>query len=172
MAEDKYVELARKTIEKYIVDGELLQVPTELPDEMLRTRAGAFVSLHRAGQLRGCIGTISATKESVAQEIICNAISAATNDPRFEPVRKDELEDLEISVDVLKEAEKIDSLAQLDVKRYGVIVTKGWRRGLLLPDLDGVDTPLEQVQIALMKAGLSQNEKGYTLERFEVIRHT
>lgn len=172
MAEDKYVELARITIENYIVDGELLQVPTELPDEMLRTRAGAFVSLHRAGQLRGCIGTISATKESVAQEIICNAISAATSDPRFEPVRKDELEDLEISVDVLKEAEKIESLAQLDVKRYGVIVTKGWRRGLLLPDLDGVDTPLEQVQIALMKAGLSQNEKGYTLERFEVIRHT
>ena len=152
MAEDKYVELARKTIENYIVDGELLQVPAELPDEMLRTRAGAFVSL--------------------AQEIICNAISAATSDPRFEPVRKDELEDLEISVDVLKEAEKIESLAQLDVKRYGVIVTKGWRRGLLLPDLDGVDTPLEQVQIALMKAGLSQNEKGYTLERFEGIRHT
>ena len=171
MSEDKYVELARKTIEAYIRGREVIDVPEDLPEEMLNTMAGAFVSLHRNGNLRGCIGTISATRDSVAEEIISNAISASTRDPRFEPLREGELEDLEISVDVLGDAEQIDSMEELDVKRYGVIVTKGWKRGLLLPDLDGVDTPAQQVKIALMKAGLSPDETGYTLERFEVIRH-
>lgn len=169
---DKYVELARATIEKYIRTGNILEVPKDLPDEMLKEQAGAFVSLHRQGRLRGCIGTIQATQSNIAKEIISNAISASTRDPRFRPLREEELDDLEISVDVLGRAERVSSLEDLDVKRYGVIVTKGYRRGLLLPDLEGVDTPAQQVGIALMKAGLSENERDFILERFEVIRHT
>ena len=172
MSGDKYVELARKTIENYVRTGEVIKVPDGLPEEMLSTRAGAFVSLHRLGKLRGCIGTIQGVQENVAKEIISNAVSASTKDPRFRPVRPEELDDLEISVDVLGDAEQVGSLEDLDVKRYGVIVTKGYRRGLLLPDLEGVDTPRQQVEIALMKAGLSRDEEDFILERFEVIRHT
>ena len=139
--------------------------------QLSSTRAGAFVSLHKDGRLRGCIGTIMATKDCVAEEIIENAISASTRDPRFSPVTPEELEELEYSVDVLGETEKISSEKELDVKRYGVIVTKGRKRGLLLPNLDGVDTVEEQVEIAKRKAGLSPDEKGCQMERFEVVRH-
>ncbi|MBO6109211.1 MAG: AmmeMemoRadiSam system protein A, partial [Eubacterium sp.] len=140
---------------------------SELEDK----HAGAFVSIHKEGRLRGCIGTISATKDRVADEIIENAISASVRDPRFDPIEEDELDRLEISVDILSDAEEISSVDQLDPKRYGVIVTKGMRRGLLLPDLDGVDTVEEQLSIAKRKAGLSGDEKGCTVERFEVVRH-
>ena len=170
-AEDAYVRLARKSLESYIVSKEKIRVPADVPAEMLQTRAGAFVSLHKEGRLRGCIGTIGPVQENVAEEIIENAISASTRDPRFDPVTIDELSDLEYSVDVLGETEPIDSPDQLDVKRYGVIVTKGFKRGLLLPNLDGVDTVEEQLAIAKRKAGLSPNETGCTLERFEVVRH-
>ena len=142
-----------------------------MPEEMLKNRAGVFVSLHKDGRLRGCIGTIQAKKKNIAEEIVENGISAATKDPRFSPVRADELNTLEISVDVLGNAEEIRSKDELDVKRYGVIVTKGFRRGLLLPNLDGVDTVDEQVSIALRKAGLSEHEKNFRMERFEVVRH-
>lgn len=134
-------------------------------------RAGAFVSLHKNGQLRGCIGTIMATRETLADEIIENAISASTRDPRFSPVTEEELDELEYSVDVLGETEKITSEKELDVRRYGVIVTKGMKRGLLLPNLDGVDTVEEQLRIAKQKAGLSPEERECELERFEVVRH-
>ncbi|MCI8371945.1 MAG: AmmeMemoRadiSam system protein A [Lachnospiraceae bacterium] len=122
-------------------------------------------------QLRGCIGTIAAVQDSIAEEIIENAISASQRDPRFEPIVEDELERLVISVDVLGEPERITSAAELDVKRYGVIVTKGHRRGLLLPNLDGVDTVEEQVAIARSKAGIGE-EEDVELERFEVVRHS
>ena len=130
-----------------------------------------FVSLHKDGMLRGCIGTIQAVKRNIAEEIVENGISAATKDPRFSPVRPEELEALEISVDVLGKPEMIRSKEELDVKRYGVIVTKGFRRGLLLPNLDGVDTVEQQLSIALRKAGLSEREKDFEMERFEVVRH-
>jgi len=169
--EDFYVQLARNTIEKYITTGTIPDVPEGLPEEMYNRKAGVFVSVKKAGNLRGCIGTIMATKPSVAEEIISNAISAAVHDPRFEPIEPGELDKLSISVDVLGDAEKITSPSQLDVKRYGVIVTKGLRRGLLLPDLEGVDTVEEQVAIAKQKAGIGSGEDA-GLERFEVIRHT
>ena len=169
--EDPYVQLARKTVEMYVRDRVRPEVPQDLPPEMLNTRAGAFVSIHEHGKLRGCIGTIAPVRSSVAQEIIDNAVSASTRDPRFDPITADELEWLEISVDVLGEAEPIESPAQLDVKRYGVIVTKGTKRGLLLPDLDGVDTVEEQIAIAKRKAGISEWDKNVQLERFEVVRH-
>ena len=133
--------------------------------------AGAFVSLHAHGQLRGCIGTTGPTTESVAWEIVQNAVSACARDPRFPPVTVAELDSLEYSVDVLGQPEPISSSSELDVKRYGVIVSCGSRRGLLLPDLEGVDTVEQQIDIARQKGGISSREK-YTLERFEVVRHT
>ncbi len=169
-ASDAYVKLARLTVENYIRKGRVISPPGDLPEEMYNTRAGAFVSIHEHGRLRGCIGTILPTRPNLAQEIIANAVSASTRDPRFDRIRPEELKWLEISVDVLGEPEKIPSPDYLDVKKYGVIVTRGGRRGLLLPDLEGVDTVEEQIAIAKNKAGISALEE-VTLERFEVIRH-
>lgn len=168
--EDPYVALARKSLEMYVSSGTIMEMPDVLPAEMANRRAGVFVSIKKSGQLRGCIGTIVPTRSNIAEEIIYNAVSSGTEDPRFDPVQEDELENLVYSVDVLGEAEPIDSMAQLDVKRYGVIVRSGRRSGLLLPDLEGVDTPQKQVSIALQKAGINPAEK-YSMERFEVIRH-
>ena len=169
-SEDEYVKLARNSLETYIRTGRKLPVPEGLPEELTDTQAGAFVSIHKNGRLRGCIGTIEATRDSLAEEIINNAISASTQDPRFPAITEDELNMLEINVDVLGEAEYIYSMDQLDPKRYGVIVTKGYRRGLLLPDLDGVDAAEDQVSIAKKKAGIRPDED-VKLQRFEVIRH-
>lgn len=168
--ESEYVRLARETLENYVRDGKKIEIPDWVPPEFKSKRAGVFVSLKKHGMLRGCIGTIGPVRVNIAEEIIYNAISSGTQDPRFPAVRLEELPDLVYSVDVLGDAEKIDSMDQLDVKRYGVIVTSGFRRGLLLPDLEGVDTPQEQVAIALQKAGINRSER-YQMERFEVIRH-
>lgn len=167
---DAYVKLARAAIEAWVRKGERITVPEGIPDEMLNRRAGTFVSLHEHGRLRGCIGTIMATRKNIAEEIISNAISACSKDPRFGPVREDKLKSLTISVDVLGELEKIGSPDELDVKRYGVIVSCGAKRGLLLPNLDGVDTVEEQIRIARQKGGIRESEP-YSLERFEVVRH-
>ncbi len=170
-SEDPWVKLARLSLETFVKTGEQLdQLPEGLPDEMTGQDAGAFVSLHAHGQLRGCIGTTGPTTENVAWEIVQNAISACSRDPRFPPVTVSELDSLEYSVDVLGQPEPIPSPAELDVKKYGVIVSCGGRRGLLLPDLEGVDTVEQQIDIARQKGGISSREK-YTLERFEVVRH-
>ena len=169
--EDPYVQLARKSVEYYILHHRKMEMPENLPEELLTRQAGAFVSIHEHGKLRGCIGTISPVRDCVAREIIDNAVSASTRDPRFDPIRADELKWLEISVDVLGEAEPISSAAELDVKRYGVIVSKGRKRGLLLPDLDGVDTVEEQISIAKSKAGIAAWDNNVELQRFEVVRH-
>ena len=170
--EDPWVKLARLSLETFVRTGKRLDtLPDGLPDEMTARTAGAFVSLHAHGQLRGCIGTTGPTTQNVAWEIVQNAVSACSRDPRFVPVREDELDSLEYSVDVLGEPEAISSPAELDVKRYGVIVSCGGRRGLLLPDLDGVDTVEQQIDIARQKGGIGPRER-YTLERFEVVRHT
>lgn len=169
--EDPWVRLARLSLETYLRTGKPLPtLPDDLPDEMTRQAAGTFVSLHKNGQLRGCIGTIAPTTEQVAQEIVQNAVSAGTRDPRFPPVRVQELDELEYSVDVLGQPEPVESAAQLDPKRYGVIVSYGRRRGLLLPDLDGVDTVEQQLAIARQKGGI-RAEDPYTIQRFVVVRH-
>ncbi len=168
--EDAFVRLARETIEQYVRSKEVLRCPGTLPEEMRKCRAGVFVSLKKDGRLRGCIGTIQAVQASLAEEIIYNAVSACSKDPRFEPVSQEELEHLTIHVDVLGDTERIDSPEELDVKRYGVIVTSGYRRGLLLPNLEGVDTVEEQIAIARQKAGIGGTEE-VELERFEVVRH-
>ena len=168
--EDACIRLAKDSLEKYIRSGKTLKRPDDLPEWMTDQQAGVFVSLHKHGDLRGCIGTILPWYGCVADEIIALAVEAGTRDPRFYPVRAKELDELEYNVDVLSEAEPAER-DQLDAKRYGVIVTLGSRRGLLLPDLEGVDTPEEQISIALRKAGIRPNEP-YKLERFTVERHT
>lgn len=171
-AEDPWVKLARLSLETYVQTGKRLNaLPENLPAQMTEDAAGAFVSLHIRGQLRGCIGTTAPTAPSIAWEIVQNAVSAGTRDPRFSPVGKEELAQLEYHVDVLGEAEPISSPSELDVRKYGVIVSFGARRGLLLPDLDGVDTVEQQIDIARQKGGIRANDP-YTLERFEVVRHT
>jgi len=168
--ESDYVRLARETLETYVREHKNIAMPTDLLPELLNKRAGVFVSIKKNGQLRGCIGTISPVRKNIAEEIMHNAISSGTEDPRFQPVQKNELAELDYSVDVLGEPERIDSIQDLDVKKYGVIVSSGLRRGLLLPDLEGVDTPQKQVAIARQKAGIGDSER-VELERFEVIRY-
>ncbi len=171
---DPYILLARNTIERSVRGASRSQIIKELekdaPEEVKNQRSGAFVSIHECGMLRGCIGTIGPTCDNLAEEIIQNAISASSRDPRFMPITEEELSSLEISVDVLFEAEDISSSDELDVKRYGVIVESGMKRGLLLPNLDGVDTVDYQIEIAKQKAGIRDGEK-ISLKRFEVIRH-
>ena len=169
-AEDEYVRLARASVEHYVRTGRRLEMPDGLPGDMTRRRAGVFVSLHEDGRLRGCIGTIAPVTPCIAREIIDNGVSASSRDPRFNPVEPEELDKLVYSVDVLEPPETISSPSQLDVKKYGVIVTKGGRRGLLLPNLDGVNSVDEQIAIAKQKAGIAQGEE-VELERFEVTRH-
>jgi AmmeMemoRadiSam system protein A len=146
----------------------VLALPEELK-EISKQRAAAFVSLKKGGQLRGCIGTILPLHDNLMEEIRENAISAGTRDPRFPAVRPEELEQLEYSVDVLSKPEPA-TREELDPSRYGVIVSRGHKRGVLLPDLEGVDTVEEQLEIALQKADISRNQ-GYGIERFEVIRY-
>ncbi len=164
-----YVKLARQAIELYVTYSRILPHPKGLPPE-LAVRAACFVSLKKHGLLRGCIGTIEPTQPTLAEEIIHNAISAATRDPRFPPVTPPELPDLSLSVDVLQPPERIEALEQLDPRRYGAIVQSGSQRGLLLPDLEGVDTPETQVMICMEKAGIPFDEM-VELYRFEVKRY-
>ncbi len=167
---DEYVRLAKAALETYVTTGKRMKVPDGLPAELLQNRAGVFVSLKKDGDLRGCIGTVRATTGSVAEEILAYAVIAGTEDPRFPAVRAEELPAITYSVDVLGDAEET-SMDGLDAKEYGVIVSNGLRRGLLLPNLTGVNTPAEQVRIALQKAGIRPDEP-FGLERFRVVRHT
>ena len=169
MSEHPLVQLARKTIETFVKEGKVIDPPAELIPEM-KGKAGVFVSLHRQGQLRGCIGTFQPTSGNVAQEIIRNAIESSSRDPRFPPVKAEEIPDLEISVDVLTDPVPVKSAKELDAKKYGVIVKAGPRRGLLLPDLPGVGTPEEQIAICRRKAWIGEDEP-VELFRFEVRRY-
>ena len=169
------VELARRTIEVYVRDGRQIKPPRETPPEM-QQRAGAFVTIHLHGRLRGCIGTIEPTCDNLAEEVIRNAVAAAARDPRFSPIRRDELADLSIKVDVLGQPEAVTSLADLDPVRYGLIVQSAshpWKRGLLLPDLAGIDTVEKQVQWTREhKAGITDPNEPVEMLRFEVHRYT
>ena len=170
------VKLARETIESYVRGKKVVNVPAEeelTPD--MKQQGGVFVSIKKKGQLRGCIGTIEPREANVAQEVIHNAISAATRDPRFPPISPEELDDLDISVDVLTTPEPIESLDQLDPKRYGLIVQSledPLKRGLLLPDLPSIRTAEEQFHhTKVFKAGIADDEPTQ-MYRFEVIRYT
>ena len=162
------VKLARETVETYTKEGKVYE-PQELTPEM-KEKAGVFVSIHKLDQLRGCIGTFEPTQKNVAEEIVTNAISSATRDPRFLPITPGELGDLHYSVDVLTRPEPVAGKDQLDQKKYGVIVEAGSRRGLLLPDLEGVDSVDYQIDICCQKAGITPDEP-VKLYRFEVRRY-
>jgi AmmeMemoRadiSam system protein A len=163
---DIYVELARRAVEEYIRNRRKTSPPQGLEEER---RAGAFVTIKKGGVLRGCIGTFLPAQENLAEEIIANAISSATRDYRFPPIAPAELEELEYSVDVLTPPEPA-TVKELDPKRYGVLVESGGRRGLLLPDLEGVNTVEEQLEIAKRKAEITPNEP-VRIYRFTVERH-
>ncbi len=167
----KHSRLARKAIEKWVRERREL-TPAEMREEkrQLRGKAAVFVTLKKQDALRGCIGTFQPTRETLAEEIASNAISAASRDPRFPALSEEELNDLEISVDVLSEPELVRDASQLDPRHYGVIVKRGTRSGLLLPDLEGVGSVEEQLEIARSKAGISPHEPiqlyRFTVQRF------
>ena len=167
---DEYVDLAKKTIYDYIKHNKKIDVPSDLSDELKKERKGAFVTIHKNGELRGCIGTFLPVHESLAKEIIENAILASTKDPRFSKITEDELDDLEIHVDVLETPEQVNSIDELNPKKYGIIVQSGFKKGLLLPDIEGVDTINKQILIAKNKANIAENEE-IIIKRFEVVRH-
>ncbi|WP_352418309.1 AmmeMemoRadiSam system protein A [Proteiniborus sp.] len=166
---DPYIRLARESLTHYLMYGEYMNLTSYVTEEMKNHKRGVFVSLKNDGQLRGCVGTIFPTTKNIAQEIIRNAVEAGLHDPRFIPVTEDELEELDFSVDVLTEPE-MATKEELDPKKYGVIVRSRGKSGLLLPDLEGVDTVEEQLSIALQKGRIFPYED-YTIEKFEVIRH-
>ena len=165
-------ELARLTVESYIKEHKTPEPPAELEDVEVK-KAGAFVSIKtKTGDLRGCIGTILSTEESVAQEIIHNAVSASTRDPRFPSMKENELENVKYSVDILHEPERVASIEELDPKNYGIIVqSETGKQALLLPDLEGVDTIEQQIYICQRKAGMQHNEK-FSLQKFKVDRYS
>jgi len=170
-AKSIYAKLALDTISDYIRKGELNRKSDENMSDKLKVKKACFVSLHKQnGELRGCIGTILPYRDNLYEEIIGNAISAATQDPRFSPVKASELDTLKISVDLLSKPELIEDTSQLDEKKYGVIVEKDGQRGLLLPDLDGVKNVEEQLKIAKMKAGIYGDE-GLKIYRFTSTRY-
>ncbi len=164
-----FVKLAKESVEQFINNKKIIDKQDVSGPEM-EEKAGVFICLKMKGELRGCIGTFQPAWDSLADEIIHNAISAATQDPRFSPVDSSELEKLEYTVDVLSEPEQVKSKKDLDHKKYGVIVKSGARKGLLLPDIEGVNTVDEQISIASTKAGIYLDEQ-IDLFRFEVKRY-
>jgi AmmeMemoRadiSam system protein A len=164
-----HTQLARRSLEYYLRTGEIMPVPQPVPEGM-EERAGVFVSLKKSGRLRGCIGTFEPSRKNIASEIIHNAVAAGVEDPRFWPVELSELPEIDFSVDVLTPPAPVSSRDELDAKRYGVIVKSGRKTGLLLPDLEGVDSVDQQIGIACQKAGISPGDEA-ELFRFEVIRY-
>lgn len=164
------VQLARKSIIYYLENNKIMALPNNLPESLIENRAGVFVSLKKDRSLRGCIGTFLPTKNNIALEIIDNAVSASTRDPRFPSILLNEVDSLTISVDILSQPEEVEDISQLDPRKYGVIVSSGYKKGLLLPDLEGVDTVEYQLEIARQKANISANEN-YKIQRFEIKRY-
>lgn len=162
------VKLARKTIQSFITNKVTPPLPKNLPDEFTSKR-GVFVSIKKKGRLRGCIGTIEPVKKNVAGEVIHNAISASTQDPRFPSVTTEELDDITISVDILSPLEKITDLSELDPKKYGILLSCNFKKGVLLPDIEGINSVEEQIRIAKSKGDIKTYEK-FQIQRFEVQR--
>ncbi len=168
-----YVALAKDAVENWVLYRKKIRPPEPL-DPVFQRRAGCFVTLYKNGKLRGCIGTILPVYENLAEEIIENAIAACSRDPRFFPVMPDELPYIEYKVDVLSEPERVESLDELDPKKYGVIVVSARnpaKKGVLLPDLEGIDTVEQQLAIAMQKAGIYDPEEPIIVYRFTVERY-
>ncbi len=169
---NKYVLLAKKALETYVKENEIIEIPKNLPKEMIGEKAGVFVTIEKNGQLRGCIGTSLPTQENIAQEIIHCSISVATQDHRFGPVLEHELSELSYSVYILSTPELTTDINSLDPQKYGVIVTDQFgKTGLLLPGLEGIDTPEQQIAIACQKAGIDATKEKIGLYRFTVKKY-
>lgn len=165
--------LARETVETYIKERKIPKAPRSLQNVEIK-KAGAFVSIKALNKdLRGCIGTIMATKNTLIEEIMQNAISAATTDPRFSPIQRSELTNLVYSVDVLHPFVLIDSILELDPQKYGIIAVSkvSGKQALLLPMLEGVDTVDEQIDICRKKAGMPASDD-LTIYKFKVNRYS
>ncbi len=172
MNKEKYItDLARRAVEEYIISGKEVEIVEDELPEILKKEAGVFVTLKKKDNLRGCMGTFRPVQKNAAYEIISNAMTAAENDPRFPEVEKEELNEINISVDILSEPEKVKDNSELDPKKYGILVKGGHQTGLLLPDLEGVDTVEKQINIAKRKAGLREDADveiyRFTVSRFE-----
>ncbi len=172
---DPYIKLAKETIKHYLLTKKIIDIPKDLPADLLAKRSGVFICFKNKGELRGCIGTFMPVYENIAEEIIQNTISAATSDPRFLPIQADELKFIKITIDILSEPIEIqdEDINQLDPKKFGIVVKSedGYRTGLLLPDLEGVDTIAQQVSIACQKAGIDEYTENFTVLKFTVERH-
>lgn len=166
-----YIQLAQQAVEKYFNNGEKIKPPLDLPAELSSQKGGVFVTIYNNKELRGCIGTFLATKKNLAEEIIANAIAAATQDDRFAPITEKELPKLKYEVSVLGEPEPVNDLQELDPKKYGVIVKSGHKTGLLLPNLAGVDTVIQQISIASQKAGIDLNSEQVEVHKFETTKY-
>lgn len=166
---DVRLEVARRAVEEYVLHGRRLEVGEAVPEET-RPPGAAFVTLKLRGQLRGCIGTLVPTCPNQLQEVAQNAVSACSRDPRFPPVTPAELPLLDYQVYILEPSEPVPGLEALDPRRYGVIVRKGPRSGVLLPGIEGIDTAEDQVAIACRKAGIDPEDRP-DLERFEVVTY-
>lgn len=165
---NSYTSLAKKAIENYIKQGEKISSPENLPKKLLEQKAGAFVTIKKDNKLRGCIGTYMSTEANIAQEIITNAIAAATKDYRFHPVQEKELPYLSYSVSILSELEEIQDFKKLDPKKYGVIVKSNKKTGVLLPDLEGIDTIKKQIVSACKKANIDPSKESLSIYKFTV----
>lgn len=168
-----YTALAKLAVNTYIKEGKTISVPTDLPKEFLERKSGVFVTIEKEKELRGCIGTYLPTRQNVAEEIIHNAISAATEDYRFSPIEKEELPFLSYTVYLLNPPEQIKDTKELNPKKFGIIViaTSSRKTGLLLPDLEGVDTTEKQIAIACQKADIDLKTEKITLYKFTVEKH-
>ena len=181
------VELAKKTIEVYITEDRIIEPPGDLPEEFLERRAGTFVTIMKDSELRGCIGTYLPTKKNIAREIISNAIAATTEDYRFGPIQKDELPYLAYTVYILSEPELVKNISELDSKKFGIIVKTvpilpsktdvvfnghiPYKSGLLLPDLESVDTVEKQISIACQKGGIDPMKERVLIYKFTVEKY-
>ena len=171
MGTHSYVKLAVEAVRYYLLEGELLSCPSPLPNGM-EDQSGVFVSIKIKNnhKLRGCIGTVTPSQDNLAKEIIRNAVNAATRDPRFKAITREELDELSFSVDVLTPLEAIDSPDQLNPQRYGLSIRNNNQQGILLPDLKGIDTVKKQIDICLKKANIPK-DSAYQMYRFEVERY-
>lgn len=180
-----YVNLAKSAVEIFIKEGRIINLPEDLPEEILNQKSGVFVTIEKNGELRGCIGTYLPTKENIAEEVIHNAIAAATEDYRFGPIKEKELPELLYKVYILSEPELVKDVSELNPKKFGVIVKTipiaypdrtdvvfdghiPYKTGLLLPDLDGVETADQQISIACQKGGIDLSNEKILIYRFTV----
>ncbi len=166
-----YIILAKKTVEQYIKKGEIITPNENIAKEFLNQKAGVFITIEKNAQLRGCIGTYLATRKNIAEEIIYNAISAATKDNRFLPIEEKELPKLSYTVYVLGELEKVTDIRDLNPQKYGIMIESGIKKGLLLPDLKGIKTIEQQIFFCCEKAGINPEKENSTIYKFEVKKY-